>query len=41
LPAGASVKPGVQQPFNAEAFDADGTDLGDVTAQTTFQITPR
>jgi hypothetical protein len=38
-PAAASVKPGVQQPYRAEAFDADGTDLGDVTAQTTFQIT--
>jgi hypothetical protein len=34
------VAPGVADSFHAEAYDAEGNDLGDVTGSTTFAIAP-
>jgi Calx-beta domain-containing protein len=34
------VAPGVADSFHAEAYDAEGNDLGDVTSSTTFAISP-
>jgi hypothetical protein len=39
-PASASVAVGAPQAYTAEAFDALGNSLGDVTASTTFTIAP-
>jgi outer membrane protein assembly factor BamB len=39
-PSGPTINAGATQAFTAEAFDASNVDLGDVTALTTFTITP-
>ncbi len=39
-PASASIAAGDSQTYTAEGFDAYGNDLGEVTAATTFSITP-
>ena len=39
-PATASIKPGASQTYAAEGFSSTGADLGDVTASTTFTISP-
>jgi hypothetical protein len=39
-PASASISAGGSQAFTAEGFDAYNNDLGDVTASSTFGITP-
>jgi hypothetical protein len=39
-PQSASIGAGGSQAYTAEGFDAAGNDLGDVTAQTTFSISP-
>jgi hypothetical protein len=37
-PASAAIRAGDSQAYTAEAFDGEGNDLGDVTADTTFTI---
>ena len=39
-PANATIAAGGSQAYTAEAFDASGNSLGDVTAFTTFSMTP-
>jgi peptidoglycan/xylan/chitin deacetylase (PgdA/CDA1 family) len=39
-PQSASIGAGGSQAYTAEGFDAAGNDLGDVTAQTSFSISP-
>jgi peptidoglycan/xylan/chitin deacetylase (PgdA/CDA1 family) len=39
-PKTASISAGAAQAYSAEGFDAAGNDLGNVTAQTTFTISP-
>ena len=39
-PASATIAAGGSQAYSAEGFDASGNSLGDVTANTTFSITP-
>jgi peptidoglycan/xylan/chitin deacetylase (PgdA/CDA1 family) len=39
-PGEAQISAGEAQSYSAEAFGADGRDLGDVTAQTEFSISP-
>jgi parallel beta-helix repeat protein len=39
-PAPATITAGGSQSYSAEAFDASGTSLGDVTGSTTFTIAP-
>jgi hypothetical protein len=39
-PDSTSITAGASQSYTAEAFDAENDDLGDVTADTTFSITP-
>ena len=39
-PSNAAMRAGDTQAYTAEAFDAEGNDLGDVTADTTFTIDP-
>ena len=39
-PANATIQSGDSQAYSAEAFDTDGASMGNVTADTTFSITP-
>ena len=39
-PAKATIQPGDSQAYSAEAFDTNGASMGNVTADTTFSITP-
>ena len=39
-PASAEITAGGSQSYTAQSFDADGNPLGDVTASTTFSISP-
>jgi hypothetical protein len=39
-PADSTIPAGGSQDYSAEGFDAEGNDLGDVTADTTFTIEP-